>query len=700
VLACDEALTRLLAAHGIVPDMVMGHSLGEYGALVAAGALSFADALKAVSARGHAMHEVSVEDNGLMAAVFAPADAVERVLATVDGYVVPANINSRSQSVIGGSTEGVRAAMRAFAEAGYQATPLNVSHAFHTRIVAPASEPLRGVLRTLDLRAPALPVVANVTGGFYPAGPGAEAELLDLLARQVASPVQFVAGLETLYAAGARVFVETGPKKALHGFVEDVLGERGDVVALFTNHPKVGDVTSFNQALCGLYAAGLGVGARAEPEAARERPRDGADTAHTPEPGVPLRPDAFGRDDYEELGHIFAGAIERARALHDGRGRAEPDATEPVVVTGAALGLPGVPHVFDDGNVARLLRGEQLIDVIPTRLRAAMVEKHVTRLVKTEAGEPHFETIDRAADVIKLAGRAGALDLASEFGYPAERLGALDRTTRLAIGAGLDALRDAGVPLVMRYRTTTRGTALPDRWMLPEALRDETGVVFASAFPGYDAFADELSRAHADRALRQRIADLRALRERFAEGDGSGVLARELDRRLRELEAELAASPYALDRTLLFRILAMGHSQFAEYIGARGPNTQVNAACASTTQALAVAEDWIRQGRCRRVIVVAADDVTSDRLLEWIGAGFLASGAAATDEAVEDAALPFDRRRHGMIVGMGAAALVVERADAARERGIRPIAEVLGTVTANSAYHGTRLDVEHIAATR
>ena len=84
--------------------------------------------------------------------------------------------------------------------------------------------------------------------------------MLEMLAKQVASPVQFVKGLETLYAAGARVFVEMGPKKALQGFADDVLGERGDVVSLFTNHPKVGDIVSFNQALCGLYAAGLGRG--------------------------------------------------------------------------------------------------------------------------------------------------------------------------------------------------------------------------------------------------------------------------------------------------------------------------------------------------------------------------------------------------------------------------------------------------------
>jgi NAD(P)-dependent dehydrogenase (short-subunit alcohol dehydrogenase family)/acyl carrier protein len=109
-----------------------------------------------------------------------------------------------------------------------------------------------------------------------------------------------------------------------------------------------------------------------------------------------------------------------------------------------------------------------------------------------------------------------------------------------------------------------------------------------------------------------------------------------------------------------------------------------------------MAQDWIRTGRCRRVIVISADDITTDRLIDWFGAGFLASGAAATDDVVEEAALPFDRRRHGMIMGMGAAALVLESADAAEERGLRPICEVLAAVTANSAFHGTRLDDHHI----
>ena len=701
VLAIDLALTRLLDAYGIQPDMTMGHSLGEYAALVAAGALPFEDALEAVSARGRGMTRVAVADTGKMAAVFAPLEEVERILKTVQGYVVIANVNSEHQAVIGGATNAVTQAMEVLQKAGYEVSELPVSHAFHTSIVAPASEPLRLELARLHMESPHLPIVANVNGEFYPAGPDVVPQMLDLLARQVASPVQFVKGLRTLYEAGARIFVEVGPKKALQGFAEDVLGERGDVLSLFTNHPKFGDVASFNQALCGLYAAGMGRGtATASAEKAAsvslastpiEKPVPVAASASSApaQPSTPLN----GNGHYSELGHYFAEVLERGWQMYRGQDRA---ANLPVVVTGAALGLPGTERIFDDENIVRILRGDQFIDLIPTRLRKAMLDKHITRLVKSDNGGPTFETINNVADVIKLAGRGGAFDLEKEFGVSADRVAALDRATQLAIAVGIDALRDAGIPLVMRYKTTTKNTQLQDRWALPDALRDDTGVIFASAFPGCDSFADETSRYYLDHSRREQLSLLEALLARGAKANGDSVLEQEIERRTEELRDAIEKAPYVFDRRFLLRILSMGHSQFAEFIGARGPNTQINSACASTTQALALAQDWIRAGRCRRVIVISADDITSDNSMEWFGPGFLASGAAATDEVVEEAATPFDRRRHGLIVGMGAAGFVVESAEAARERGIQPICEVLSTVTANSAFHGTRLDVQHI----
>ncbi len=364
-----------------------------------------------------------------------------------------------------------------------------------------------------------------------------------------------------------------------------------------------------------------------------------------------------------------------------------------MAITGAALGLPGVDRVFDDENIARILDGQQFIDVIPHRFREAIVDKRITRLVKKAGQDPVFELIDDESGVIKLAGRGAPLDVVAEFGVEAARDLALDRTTRLALGAGLDALRDAGIPLVMRYRSTTLGTMLPEKWGLPESMRDDTGVIFASAFPGYGEFAADIEKYMTDRGRREQLLALEAVRARMT---GAEPAAAEVDRRIAELRHLLEVERFEYDRRFIFRCLAMGHSQFAELIGARGPNTQINAACASTTQAVSLAEDWIRTGRCRRVVVVSADDVSSDVLLPWVGSGFLASGAAATEDVVSEVATPFDRRRHGMVVGMGAAALVVESAESVRERGLQPICEVLASVTANSAFHGTRLDVDHV----
>ncbi len=709
VLTVDAALTRLMAAYGIHPDMVMGHSLGEYGALVAAGAMPFEDALHAVAGRGREMANVEVEDNGLMAAVFAPIASIQEALDSVEGYVVIANINSTKQAVIGGSTPAVKEAMAKLSAGGAQVVQLPVSHAFHTEIVQPASEPLGRLLERLRLESPAIPLVANVDGEFYPMGPNVAPKMVAILERQISSPVQFVKGLRTLYDAGCRVFVEMGPKRALQGMVADVFADDPNVTALASNHPKLGDVVTFNHALCGMYAAGHGVGTRTENALATAAP-----PREAPAPTVATRPADAGPspvratnrgpggapagDVYNELGHLFADFLSKGQEIFTGHAPARvaampPAPAAPVVVTGAGLGLPGGEKVFGDDKVPAILRGDQFIDTIPVKYRQLIADKKITRLVKSEAGGGRFETIDSPADVIKLAGRGGAVDLAADFGFPEARVDALDQASKLAIGAGLDALRDAGIPLVMGYKTTTTGSQLPERWMLPEAYRDTTGVIFASAFPGVDGMMVEVDRYWEAESRRRRIEDLKALQQRV---EGDSEIGAELQHRIHDLEAETERNPYMFDRKFLFKAVSMGHAQFAEYIGARGPNTQINAACASTTQAVSIAEDWINAGRCDRVVIISGDDVTSDHLIEWIGSGFLAVGAAATDEVVEDAALPFDRRRHGMILGMGAAAIVVEKAASAAERGLQPIAEVLSAVTANSAFHGSRLDPTHI----
>ncbi len=353
-----------------------------------------------------------------------------------------------------------------------------------------------------------------------------------------------------------------------------------------------------------------------------------------------------------------------------------------------------MPQVFDDANVANILAGQQFITAIPPEIRQDMIDKNIVRLVKDEAKGASWKSIDRPEDVIKLAGQRAPFDLVQQYDIDKARDEALDICTKMAIGAGFEALRDAGIPLVMRYKKTTIGSLLPDKWALPEGMQDDTGIVFCSVFPGSTNFGEHVRNYATHMSRRDHLLALEGLKTMM---DAGNPAMAEVDRLIADLKAKMEAEPNQFNRRFLFRVLSMGHSQFAEIVGVRGPNTQINAACATTTQGVAIAEDWIRSGRCKQVIIIAADDVSNSELLPWIASGFLASGAAATDERVEDAALPFDRRRHGMIIGMGAAALVMETADAARERGVQPIAELMGSVIANSAFHGTRLDVNHIS---
>jgi len=660
VLTANVALLRLLQQYGFHPDMVIGHSLGEYAALVAAGVLTFAEALEVVSARGREMSNISLEDNGCMAAVSAPLAEVERIMSTIDGYVVLANINSPLQSVIAGSTVAVDAAISAFQAADFQAVKIPVSHAFHTKIVAPASEPLRKVIDGMNIQSPRLPIAANVTGDWYPTEREA---ILDILADQVASPVQFIKGMQKLYNNGARIFIEVGPKRVLNALATDIFKENNDVQLLASNHPRKGALPSFNEALCGLFAAGLPLPQNLSAPQITTGVVD-ATPNHAPLPVV----------------------------SNEGR---QP-LTGSVVISGAGLGLPGRNNsVFAGDNVQRLLNGEVRIEPFPDTIREQMLARRVTRLVKSDAGAQMVE-IDDFAETVKLAGQRGTFDPVEEFGIPADRVEATDISTQLAIAAGIDALHDAGIPLVMTYRHTSKNTLLPNRWMLPEAMQDETGVIFASAFPGLDRMADEAERYYTFQSLSSQRDQLQELLTMVNGSDSN--MKQTLQARITDLDQQMQEHNYQFDRRFIFRVLAMGHSQFAEHIGARGPNTSVNAACATTTHAVGVAEDWIRSGRCRRVIVIAGDDVSSGSLVNWIGTGLMASGAATIEGELRLASLPFDRRRNGMIMGMGAAALVIESEDAVRERGMRGICELLSSQFANSAFHGTRLDVPHVGA--
>ncbi|MEJ2368770.1 MAG: type I polyketide synthase, partial [Acidobacteriota bacterium] len=257
ILAANTAIFRLLGQFGVHPVACAGHSLGEYAACVAAGVFSFRDGLEAVAVRGREMARVSIADPGLMMSIPADARVVEEVLGEVDGYVVAANKNSPSQTVISGETAAVKAVAALFKARGLEGVLLPVSAAFHSGVVAPAREPFMKTLERLTVNPPSVPVIANVTGDFYPIGPAAPERIRDLLGKQFAAPVEWVKSLRRFYSEGIRVFVECGPKRVMTNLALDTLPD--DVLALPTNHPRKGGVLQLQEALAVLAAEGVAV---------------------------------------------------------------------------------------------------------------------------------------------------------------------------------------------------------------------------------------------------------------------------------------------------------------------------------------------------------------------------------------------------------------------------------------------------------
>ncbi len=217
------ALRALFERGGPTPDFVAGHSLGEYSALVATGALSFGDAVRAVRERGRLMQEAVPEGEGAMAAIMLmEADEIRRIVDQVSdpegrAYVAVANYNGPSQTVIAGHKAGVAKACAALKEAGAKkVVELPVSAPFHCALMAPVQAKLREVLADVSVQAPAVPVVSNVE-----ATPNRDAaRVKELLVQQVTAPVRFTEIAQLLVESGVDRFVEIGPGKALSGMVK------------------------------------------------------------------------------------------------------------------------------------------------------------------------------------------------------------------------------------------------------------------------------------------------------------------------------------------------------------------------------------------------------------------------------------------------------------------------------------------------
>lgn len=202
------------------PQMVAGHSLGEFSALVAAGALSFEDGLTLVSKRAMAMQKACEMNPSTMAAIIAlPDNVVEEVCASIPGVVVPANYNCPGQLVISGSNEAIDAACAKLTEAGAKrALKLNVGGAFHSPLMEPARVELEAAIQAAPFKAPICPVYQNVD-----AKPHTDpAEIKTNLIAQLTAPVRWTQIVQNMIADGATSFTELGPGTVLQGLIKKV----------------------------------------------------------------------------------------------------------------------------------------------------------------------------------------------------------------------------------------------------------------------------------------------------------------------------------------------------------------------------------------------------------------------------------------------------------------------------------------------
>jgi [acyl-carrier-protein] S-malonyltransferase len=249
ILAVSAAAEAALAAHGVRPDLVAGHSLGEYSALVCAGALGAAEAARAVRARGTFMQEAVPAGRGAMSAVLgldpARVKAVCEEAAAATGQVVsPANYNEPAQTVIAGEAGAVKeAGVRLKAAGAMRVLPLPVSAPFHCALMQPVVARLEPVLRAATWKPLRIPVVTNVE-----ARPNADAgRALPLLLEQVTAPVRWLECVQELVRQGATRMVEVGPGKVLSGLVRRI-----DKTVQVWN---VEDPASLEKALAGLKGA-------------------------------------------------------------------------------------------------------------------------------------------------------------------------------------------------------------------------------------------------------------------------------------------------------------------------------------------------------------------------------------------------------------------------------------------------------------
>ncbi|MEA1969230.1 MAG: acyltransferase domain-containing protein, partial [Thermodesulfobacteriota bacterium] len=707
VFLASAALFDKLNSQGFNPDFFIGHSIGEYTALFCSGMLDFDDAMKLIIKRSDLMKEAAEKTPGKIMVVFKnekESSALIRESSLANIYIT--NKNSENQTAVSGNADVLDNFCEFLSDKNIVYKKLNLSGAFHTPLFKEASERLRDYLAAITFNEVSFSrIISNVTGAPYPEDRRA---VKDLLATQIISPVEFIKSIESVYKSGKTHYIEIGPSRLLSNLLKNI--NIAQYKSAVTIDVKKGEIKSFDECINYLKSfSSIFTRKRAENKAILP----GQDTSSltyessaVPAGARIYRSGDLLKDDFNAFKKKNSELTEKL--IYDEFLRQKQQAaleavekfnfnTEKIVIAGVSVGLPGkTKRVFDSNNFDKILDGHNFIEPLTIEEQNKIADKNITRLFKQPDGNARFVEITKTEDVIHLAGQLGYFNLTDEYGIKAE----YDISMSLAVAAGIEALKDAGIPLVMQYKKSSTGRhMIPDGFALPKEMQQETGVIVTSLFPSTETLVNEMEKYLYDKLYLKPYEEFENIYFYLMENikDNNNVKEQITDwffkikgRKREEL------GPYKFDRSLLSNLCPLGSAHLAQLVRAKGPNTLISSACASTTQAIGIAEDWIRVGRCKRVIVVGGENATSPAQNQWIGSGFLALGAATVKKRVSEAAKPFDTERNGTILGSGAVGVIVENESTVKSRGMNGQAEILGTHMANSAYHTYNIDVPHM----
>ncbi len=714
IFLSSAAIFDRLHSEGFSPDYFIGHSVGEYTALYCNGMIDFDDAMKLIIKRADLMKEAGDEIPGKIMVVFKNEKEVELLIReSFVSSIYVTNKNSEKQTAVSGTEDSIAKFCEFLQSKEVSFTKLNLSGAFHTPLLNKASVKLRDYLDTIRLKETRYgKIISNALGKPYSER---RHEVKDLLAKQIISPVEFIKSIEYVYASGRTHFIEIGPSKLLVNLLKNI--NIADYNTAVTVDIKKGEKTSFDDCMGYLRSynsifvkpASLpeSIGSLEAMEAQESKDDTFMNKTKTISDTFTLGLSVSSHEDFDTFKNKNKQYIDNLLFNEFQRQQQETAVnafekfnfnTESIVISGVSLGLPGKARkVFASDNFDAILDGKNFIEPLSPDDQERIIDKNITKLYKQPDGSAKFVKITKAEDVIHLAGQLGYFDLTDEYGIKEQ----YDISMGLGIAAGIEALKDAGIPLVMQYKLSKNGkTIIPDGFALPEEMQENTGVILTSLFPNGETLIGELENYYYEKFFLKPYEEFENIYYFLMEQIQDVKVKEELTEWFFKAKARKKKdfSGYKFDRNFLANNCPLGSAHLAKILKAKGPNTLVSSACASSTLAIGIAEDWIRVGRCKRVLVVGGENATSARQNQWIGSGFLALGAATIKKRVSEAAKPFDEDRNGTIVGSGAVGLVIENKASAVERGMKGQAEILGTHIANSGYHSYNIDVPHMTA--